>query len=285
MVLQRKATGKEDFHTFKDGFGTLAEPSKMVSRGVQLSSFVGADGDSTVKAYKAGFGTSGDYQGHHCLVHNIQFINTSNSLDPYIEFYDGRAGLSETASGGTERMRIVMGNRGAGPSLVNFNFPIPFYLRNGWAVSSRAGSDLATNAMIINVRFTVLEHKGTTDVEDAEFRFLQSGYKNASGVGTVVSNSDVEVYGAYAMSNSADDYKTAVIEQADGTDIGYHTAIGRHDDEDDIGQSINTQWFPYPLFCEGGFQINNLESSLYTCMFYRKVKSDDNTSNRRQMGL
>jgi len=98
MVLERKATGNEEFHTYKDGFGTLAEPSKMVSRVAPASSFA-SGGTSTVQ-----YRPTTPVGPESCLIHSFNILNTSSTTDCFLELYDHRGTSATTA----RRTRLVM---------------------------------------------------------------------------------------------------------------------------------------------------------------------------------
>ena len=82
MTTVKKATGKEDFHTYKDGFGTLAEPSKMVTKSIKLSSFSSYTTQPNTTELTTAIGN------RSCLIHTIDVINVSNDDDVYFEIYD-----------------------------------------------------------------------------------------------------------------------------------------------------------------------------------------------------
>jgi len=91
MTTIRKATGTEDFHTYKDGFGTFKEPSKMVARGMTASAF--SEGDTTTVRYKP----TTPVGPESCLLHTLNIVNTSTSTDAYFELYDHRGTSGTTA--------------------------------------------------------------------------------------------------------------------------------------------------------------------------------------------
>jgi hypothetical protein len=96
MVIQRKATGVEDFHTYKDGFGTFQNPSKMVARGVPASSFNSAG--NTVQ-----YRPSTPVGPESCLLHTLNIVNTTTD-DCFLEIFDHRGTSATTA----RRTRLLM---------------------------------------------------------------------------------------------------------------------------------------------------------------------------------
>ena len=86
MVLERKATGKEDYLT-----GTIyPEAPKMVARGVSMSTFAAA-GDTVQYKPTTPVGPES------CLLHTLNIVNTSDDDDNYVELYDHRGTDATTA--------------------------------------------------------------------------------------------------------------------------------------------------------------------------------------------
>ncbi len=82
MAIERKTTGTEGFHTYKDGFGTLEEPSKMVTKSIRLTSF----GSYVTQPNSAELTT--DIGNRSCLIHTMDIMNVSAGTDVYFEIYD-----------------------------------------------------------------------------------------------------------------------------------------------------------------------------------------------------
>jgi len=82
MTTVKKATGKEDFHTYKDGFGTLAEPAKMVTKSIQITAF----GSHTTRPNSNELTTA--IGNRSCLIHTMDIMNVSAGTDVYFEIYD-----------------------------------------------------------------------------------------------------------------------------------------------------------------------------------------------------
>ena len=181
-----------------------------------------------------------------------------------------------------KKLRILVNAQLRKNSVVTINFPIPMLLINGGRVFRGDG---ATSGPLVSICYTVLQSKG--DIDPHKDIFLQSHCQTTnSAEATIVSDSDIEVYGCFINTtadneNDGNAYSQCNIRNGDGNGRAYvyvNETFTQESGDYEIGAQDGTYWFPYPIYCKDGLKLENTgasdgEDETYSTVFYRKVKS------------
>jgi hypothetical protein len=166
-------------------------------------------------------------------------------------------------------------------SEVTLVFPIPMLLVNGGRVRRTPVSE---NGPVMNICYTVLESMG--EIDPHKDIFLQSYYTAGTADDAVVTDSDVEVYGAYVNSTgtteASDSYNGIKIKNgANSIRAQVHineTYSASYGDVEMGGTNSFPMWFPYPVYLKDGFTQAATGSASgmvhgHLTSFYRKVNA------------